>query len=82
MLIMLMLMDPRLRKRRQVLDVSSDDEIDDLEDSENEDVMCSQFVKDDVFHDKSCSNDDMLSEVSLFLFSVLFRVIILLPFST
>lgn len=69
-------MDLRLRKRRRVLDVTFDDEIDDLEDSESEDVMCSQFVNDNVFHDKSCLDDDMLSEVSLFLFSDLSRVII------
>jgi len=69
-------MDLRLRKRRRVLDVTFDDKIDDLEDSESEDVMFSQFVNDNVFHDKSYLDDDMLSEVSLFLFSDLSRVII------
>jgi hypothetical protein len=69
-------MDLRLRKRRRVLDVTFDDKIDDLEDSESEDVMFSEFVNDNVFHDKSYLDDDMLSEVSLFLFSDLSRVII------
>jgi hypothetical protein len=55
-------MDTRGRKRRRDVDLSSEDEFDDIEDSGSEDVMCSQFVHDDV-HDKSFFDDDTLSKV-------------------
>jgi hypothetical protein len=56
-------MDTRGRKRRRDVDLSYEDEFDDIEDSGSEDVMCSQFVHDDVVHDKSFFDDDTLSEV-------------------
>jgi hypothetical protein len=46
-------MDTRGRKRHRDVDLSSEDEFDDIENSGSEDVMCSQFVYDDVVHDKS-----------------------------
>jgi hypothetical protein len=56
-------MDTRGTKRRRDVDLSSEDEFDDIEDTGSEDVMCSQYVYNDVFHDKSSNDDDMLSEV-------------------
>lgn len=56
-------MDTRVRKRQRVVDSSSQDDDDELVDSENEDVMCGQFYDDGEFEDKSCSDDEMLSEV-------------------
>jgi len=73
-------MDLRLRKRRRVLDVTFDDKIDDLEDSESEDVMFSQFVNDNVFHDKSCLDDDMLFELVYFYFLIFLGLSFLLSF--
>jgi hypothetical protein len=59
-------METRGRKRQRVVDLSSQDDLDDLVDSENEDVMCGQFYDDDEFEDKSCSDDEMLCEVCFF----------------
>jgi hypothetical protein len=62
-------MDTRGIKRRRNVDLSSEDEFDDIEDTDSEDVMCSQYVYNDVFHDKSSDDDDdMLSQVCFILF--------------
>jgi hypothetical protein len=60
-------MDIRTRKRRRVVDLSSEDDLDDPVDSESEDVMCGQFYDDDAFVDKSSSDVEMFSEVSFFI---------------
>ena len=66
-------MDTSGRKKRRVAGLCSEDDFVDLEDSQSDDVMCSQFVNDDSFGDKSSSDVEMLSEVSFFkICSVLF----------
>ena len=67
-------MDTRGRKKRRVAGLYSEDDFVDLEDSQSDDVMCSQYVNDDSFGDKSSSDVEMLSEVSFF---YLFSCIIL-----
>ena len=67
-------MDTRGRKKRRVAGLCSEDDFVDLEDSQSDDVMCSQYVNDDSFGDKSSSDVEMLSEVSFF---YLFSCIIL-----
>ena len=64
-------MDTRTRKRRRVVDLSSQDDLDDQVDSESEDVMCGQFYDDDAFVDKSGSDVEMVSEVSFFYYDLL-----------
>lgn len=63
-------MDTRTRKRRWVVDLSSQDDLDDPVDSESEDLMCGQFY-DDAFVDKSSSDVEMFSEVSFFYYDLL-----------
>ena len=53
-------------KKRRVAGLCSEDDFIDLEDSQSDDVMCSQYVNDDSFGDKSSSDVEMLSEVSFF----------------
>ena len=65
-------MDTRSRKKRRVVDFSSQDDLDDHADSQSEDLMCGQFYDDDAFIDKSSSDVDMFSEVSFFIIMVLF----------
>ena len=66
-------MDTSGRKKRRVAGFSSEADFVDLEDSQSDDVMCSQYVNDDSFGDKSSSDVEMLSEVSFFkICSVLF----------
>lgn len=65
-------METRARKKRRVTNVSSQDDFVDLENSQSDDVMCSQFVDDDVYHDKSSSDVELLSEVCFFSFFFLF----------
>lgn len=60
-------MDTRTRKRRWVVDLSSQDDLDDQVDSQSEDLMCGQFYDDDAFVDKSSSDVEMFSEVSFFI---------------
>ena len=70
-------MDTRGRKKRRVAGLCSEDDFIDLEDSQSDDVMCSQYVNDDSFGDKSSSDVEMLSEVSffyLFSFILLFYI--------
>ena len=67
-------MDTRGQKKRRVAGLCSEDDFIDLEDSQSDDVMCSQYVNDDSFGDKSSSDVEMLSEVSFF---YLFSCIIL-----
>jgi len=57
-------MDTRSRKKRRVVDFSSQDDQDDHADSQSEDLMCGQFYDDDAFIDKSSSDVDMFSEES------------------
>ena len=57
-------------KKRRVAGFSSKADFVDLEDSQSDDVMCSQYVNDDSFGDKSSSDVEMLSEVSFFICSV------------
>ena len=59
-------MDTRGRKKRRVAGLYFEDDFVDLEDSQSDDVMCSQYVNDDSFGDKSSSDVEMLSEVSFF----------------
>jgi len=59
-------MDTRGQKKRRVAGLCSEDDFIDLEDSQSDDVMCSQYVNDDSFGDKSSSDVEMLSEVSFF----------------
>lgn len=61
-------MDRRPRKRRRRADVSIDDDFIELESSQSEDVMCSQFVDDDPHADKSSSDVEILSDVSFSFF--------------
>ena len=60
-------MDTRTRKRRRVVDLSSQDDLDDQVDSQSEDLMCGQFYDDDAFVDKSSSDVEMFSEASFLL---------------
>lgn len=57
-------MDTRGRKKRRVEDVCSQDDFVDLEGSESDDVVCSQYVNDDSFGNKSSSDVEMFSVVS------------------
>ena len=55
-----------VEKKRRVVGLCFEDDFVDLEDSQSDDVMCSQYVNDDSFGDKSSSDVEMLSEVSFF----------------
>ena len=69
-------MDTRGRKKRRVAGFSSEADFVDLEDSQSDDVMCSQYVNDDSFGDKSSSDVEMLSEVSFFLFVQFYFIVL------
>lgn len=73
-------MDTRTRKRHRVVDLSSQDDLDDPVDSESEDLMCGQFYDNDAFVDKSSSDVEMFSEVSFFIM-IFFSFFIWLVFS-
>jgi len=59
-------MDTRGQKKRRVAGFSSEADFVDFGDSQSDDVMCSQYVNDDSFGDKSSSDVELLSEVSFF----------------
>lgn len=61
-------METRRRKRRHVVDSSSEDEFIELDGSESDDVMCSQPFDDEVPGDRENSDNEILSDVSFFLF--------------
>jgi len=57
-------METRGRKKRRVEDVCSQDEFVDLEGSQSDDVVCSQYANDDSFLNKSSSDVELFSVVS------------------
>jgi hypothetical protein len=59
-------MATRARRKRRVGGLPSNDDFVDLEVSESDEVMCSQYVDNDFYDDKSSSDDEMLSDVSSF----------------
>ncbi|OQU92436.1 hypothetical protein SORBI_3001G343766 [Sorghum bicolor] len=54
-------METRGRKKRRVEDVCSQDEFVDLEGSQSDDVVCSQYANDDSFLNKSSSDVELFS---------------------